>query len=258
MLVTEKRPDNFHNIETIFYPVPVKDALEVVLSEKFEISVTGIDLEENPNKNLVVQAYQLLKEDYKLPPVKIHLHKNIPVGAGLGGGSADAAYMLKLLNELFHLELTRKQLLDYALRLGSDCPFFVDSKPVLATGRGEIMEEIPLDLSNFYLILVKPPVHVSTPEAYQQIVPGKSRISLKALIRFPITKWQGNILNQFERSVFINHPEIKEIKDKLYKMGAAFALMSGSGSAVYGLFRSEKKSVISQFPDDYQVFIQKL
>ena len=258
LLVTEKRSDGFHNIETVFYPVPVQDALEVVESSKFQINITGIDLNENPEKNLVVKAYQLLNETYKLPPVQIHLHKNIPVGAGLGGGSADASYMLLLLNEMFQLDISEKQLLAYALQLGSDCPFFVNPRPVFAVGRGEQIEDIDVDLSGFYLILIKPPVHVSTSEAYKHMVPANSRISLKALVHFSVAKWQGNIQNQFERYVFSEHPEVGEIKQKLYDLGATFALMSGSGSAVYGLFRSEKRSLDSHFPLNYQIFRQKL
>ncbi|MGQ7867970.1 4-(cytidine 5'-diphospho)-2-C-methyl-D-erythritol kinase [Sunxiuqinia sp. sy24] len=258
LLVTGKRPDGFHNIETIFYPVPIQDALEVVVSDVFNITISGIDLNEDPEKNLVVKAYQLLKADFQLPPVNIHLHKNIPVGAGLGGGSSDAAYMLLLLNELFQLELTEEQLLNYALQLGSDCPFFIRHKPAFAQGRGELIEEIALNLAGYYLVVVKPSIHISTPEAYQDIVPAMSRISLKALVHFPLSKWKGNLQNQFEHSVFVNHPEVKEIKEKLYQLGAAFALMSGSGSAVYGLFRSDKKNLAAHFSADCHIFTQKL
>ena len=258
LLVTDKRPDGFHNIETIFYPIPVQDALEVVASSKFSINITGIDLKENPEDNLVARAYRLLKEDYHLPPVSIHLHKNIPVGAGLGGGSSDASHMLTLLNDFFHLGIEGPKLLEYALQLGSDCPFFIHPRAVFAQGRGEVMEDVPLKLSGYYLVVVKPPVHVSTAEAYQEIVPAKSRISLKALIRFPVDKWQGNIMNQFERFVFAKHPEVGQIKQALYDLGAIFALMSGSGSAVFGLFRSEKRSIESHFPSDYQIFRQRI
>jgi 4-diphosphocytidyl-2-C-methyl-D-erythritol kinase len=258
LLITEKRADGFHNLETIFYPVPVQDALEVVHASEFQITITGIDLQEDPTSNLVVKAYRLLKDDYDLPPVRIHLHKNIPVGAGLGGGSADASYMLKLLNDLFQLKLDQQKLMDYALKLGSDCPFFIEPKPAFARGRGERLEEIPLDLSGYYLVLVKPPVHVSTAEAYQHVRPAQSRISLKALSKFPMRRWQGNVTNQFEKYVFGEHPEVGEIKQKLYDMGAIFSLMSGSGSAVFGLFRAEKKSIRSSFLESYQLFIQKL
>ena len=255
--ITEKRPDGFHNIETVFYPVPVQDALEVVEADDFKITITGIDLNEDPERNLVVQAYRLFKEAFELPPVHIHLHKNIPVGAGLGGGSADASYMLLLLNELFQLKISEEELLKYALQLGSDCPFFIRPRPVFASGRGEIMQDLPLNLSGHCLIIIKPPIHISTAEAYRNILPSKSRISLKALSRFSVSKWQGNIQNQFERSVFIKYPEVGEIKQKLYDLGASFALMSGTGSAVYGLFRSEKRNIEAGFPATYQVFRQK-
>lgn len=258
LLVTEKRPDGFHNIETVFYPVPLCDALEVVESDNFNFELTGIDLQESPEDNLVVKAYRLLKQDYPIPPVHIHLHKNIPVGAGLGGGSSDASSMLMLLNDLFQLEIEEGKFLEYALQLGSDCPFFINRKPAFAQGRGEVMVEVPLNLKGYYLIIVKPPVHISTVKAYREMTPGKSRIALKALTRFPINKWRGNVVNQFERFVFAKHPEVAEIKQALYDLGATFALMSGSGSAVYGLFRSEKKSIESHFPADCQVLRQRL
>jgi 4-diphosphocytidyl-2-C-methyl-D-erythritol kinase len=258
LLVTDKRPDGFHNLETVFYPIQMQDTLEVVESDQFQLSVSGAEIEGKPEDNLVVKAFRLIKNDYQIPDVKVHLHKTIPLGAGLGGGSSDAAYMLRSLNELFNLEIAPEKLMDYALQLGSDCPFFLQDKPVFATGRGEKMEEISLTLKEYYLILVKPPVHVSTALAYQNIVPQKPRLSLKGLVGFPVNKWKGNILNHFERYVFQTHPEIEAVKKALYDQGAAFALMSGSGSAVYGLFRSEKRGIEKLFPDDYQVFRQRL
>lgn len=256
--VTGKRPDGFHNLETIFYPVELKDALEVIESDHQAFQLTGLNVEGDPEKNLVVRAYELLKANYKIPPVQIHLHKNIPAGAGLGGGSSDAAYMLMLLNDLFRLKISREKLMQYSLTLGSDCPFFVHGKPVFATGRGEIMENVKVNLQDYFLVLVKPPVHISTAEAYQNIVPHGSRLSLKGLIGFSVNKWKGNILNQFERYVFEKYPEVGRIKEILYEQGASFALMSGSGSCVYGLFRSEKKGLEKLFPDNYQVFRQRL
>lgn len=256
--ITEKRPDGFHNLETIFYPVPLQDALEVVMADHFKINITGIDLNEDPKENLVAKAYRLLKADYQLPAVHIHLHKNIPVGAGLGGGSADASFMLLMLNDLFDLKISEGQLLKYALQLGSDCPFFIRPRPVFAAGRGELISDISLNLSGYYLVVVKPAIHISTAEAYQHIEPAKSRISLKALAQFPVSKWKGNVRNQFENYVFSKHPEVKEIKQTLYDLGASFALMSGSGSAVFGLFRTEKRNLKNQFSQDYQIFQQKL
>jgi 4-diphosphocytidyl-2-C-methyl-D-erythritol kinase len=256
--VTEKRDDGFHNLETLFYPVGLCDALEVVEAGHPEFRLTGLPVEGDPAGNLVVKAYELIRADYKMPPVKIHLHKRIPTGAGLGGGSSDAAGMLMLLNDLFGLKIDREKLMQYALKLGSDCPFFIHGKPVFATGRGEIMEDIPLSLKDYYLILVKPPVHVSTAEAYLNVNPHGSRMSLKALAGFPVSKWRGNIQNQFERYVFAAHPEVGQIKQILYDQGASFSLMSGSGSCVYGLFRSEKRGIEKLFPETCQVFRQKL
>ena len=258
LYVTGKRTDGFHNLETVFYPMKMQDALEVVEADKLEFNISGLELDDDPMQNLVVKAYELIRADYNIPPVHIHLHKNIPTGAGLGGGSSDAAYMLMLLNELFQLEISVDKLLDYALQLGSDCPFFIHGKPVYATGKGEIMEDLSINLKEYYLIVVKPPVHISTAEAYQNIIPSRSRLSLKGLVGFPVNKWKGNVLNQFERYVFSKHPEVGEIKQKLYDLGASFSLMSGSGSAVYGLFRTEKKNIENQFPDDYQVFRHRL
>lgn len=258
LLVTEKRADGFHNIESVFYPVPIQDALEVVESSEFKIDITGIDLDENAEDNLVVKAYLLLKEKYKLPPVHIHLHKNIPIGAGLGGGSADASYMLKLLNEMFQLDISEEQLMMYALQLGSDCPFFINPRPVFVRKRGELIEDFSLNLSGKYLVIVKPPVPISTAEAYKQINPSKSRISLKALLHFPISKWRGNVQNQFESYAFSAYPEICEIKQKLYDLDAIFALMSGSGSAVYGIFSFNVSNMEAHFPVDYKIFKQRL
>lgn len=258
LLVTEKRADGFHNLETIFYPIQMQDVLEVVEADEFKFSMSGLDLDGDPNENLVVKAYNLIKDDYQIPAVQIHLHKNIPSGAGLGGGSSDAAHMLLALNDLFSLNISDEKLMDYALRLGSDCPFFLKAKPVYATGRGEIMQEVPVELKEYYLILVKPPVHVSTALAYKNIVPQKPRLSLKGLVGFTVSKWKGNILNHFEKYVFQEYPEVAQIKKTLYDQGAAFALMSGSGSAVYGLFRSEKRGIENYFPKDYQVFRQRL
>lgn len=258
LLITEKRPDGFHNLETVFYPIQMQDTLEVIESDEFQFTVSGIELDGNPEDNLVVRAYRLIKDDYQIPDVNIHLHKNIPSGAGLGGGSSDAAYMLRALNELFNLEIDQEKLMAYALQLGSDCPFFLQEKPVFATGRGEKMIEIPLSLNEYYLVLVKPPVHVSTALAYQNIVPQKPRLSLRGLVGFPVNRWKGNVLNHFEKYVFQTYPEVEQIKKTLYDQGAAFALMSGSGSAVFGLFRSEKRGIEKLFPEDYKVFRQRL
>ena len=252
--VTAKRDDGFHDIETVFYPVEkLSDILEVVESKEMDFKVTGIPIGD-AKENIVLKAYKLLKDKYFLPPVKILLEKNIPTGAGLGGGSSDGTHMLMLLNDLFNLCLSDEQLAGYALQLGSDCPFFIHGKPAFALGRGEILNDINVSLSGFQLIIVKPPVHISTAEAYKGITPKGSRLSLKRVIVFPVARWNVSIQNQFESHIFESHPEIKVIKDSLYRQGATFALMSGSGSAVYGLFRQGKRNIKQLFPADYQIF----
>jgi len=249
--VTEKREDGFHNLETIMYPIPLTDALEFIESPTFQFETSGLPIEGDSVQNLVVKAYHLLKQRFNLPPIHIHLHKNIPMGAGLGGGSADGAFMLKMMNEYFSLNLTMGELEKLASELGSDCAFFIRNKPVFASGRGEIMEPVLLDLSNYYFLLLKPTFGISTKEAYSNVIPQKSRLSLKALIDFSITEWQCNIENQFEKTIFPEYPELSEIKNKLYELGAVYSSMSGSGSAVYGIFQTDPKRFISQFPNGY-------
>ena len=257
--ITSLRTDGYHNIETVFYPVKrLTDTLDVIESDKMDFKTTGLPINGSDKDNLVLKAYELLKSKYSLPPVKILLEKNIPMGAGLGGGSSDGAHMLILLNSLFNLNISTEQLMEYALLLGSDCPFFIYDKPAFAMGRGEILHDVKVNLGNFHMIIVKPSVSVSTAEAYEGVTPTASRLSLKGMIAFPIGRWNGNILNQFETSVFKSYPEIKEIKDTLYDKGAVFALMSGSGSAVYGLFNYERKNMEKFFPPDYQIFSVKL
>ncbi len=255
--VTNKRSDGFHDIETIFYPVAIQDALEFVEADEFRFTLSGIDIEGNNDDNLVVKAYNLLKSEYKLPPLHIHLHKHIPLGSGLGGGSSDAAFMLSELNEYFDLKIRMRKLMEYALQLGSDCPFFINPVPSLAKGRGEILEEIEINLSGMFLVVVKPPIHISTAEAYKNITPKISETPLDQLIRQPIEKWKNTIYNDFENPVFSKYPEIENIKTKLYNIGASFALMSGSGSAVYGIFKNEI-DIKSIFPETYQVLTQEL
>ena len=242
LYVTGKRADGYHDIETIFYPVPLCDALEVIKDSssigKIDLTVTGND-SLTAKDNLCIKAYQLLQKDFKLSSVKVHLHKMIPTGAGLGGGSADAAFMLKLLNRIFDLKLGDDALKKYALELGSDCPFFIDSKPVCATGRGEIMQPAEVSLKNYFICIIKPQISVSTAEAYKMIKPQKPRMSILSAIQQPIEKWKDSLTNDFEKPVFERHPEIENVKKKLYDAGAVFALMSGSGSAVYGIFERE-------------------
>lgn len=239
--ILNKREDGFHDLETVFYPVPFRDALEIIPNNntETEFTGTGLTVDGNDADNLCVKAYQLLKKDFpQLPAVKIHLHKTIPMGAGLGGGSADAAFMLKLLNNKFKLNLSTPQLLNYALQLGSDCPFFIINKPCFATGRGEILEEVPVDLSAYKIVLINPGIHINTGWAFSNITPAPSKKSIKAIIHQPIASWKDELINDFENSVFAAHPQIKEIKEILYSHNAIYAAMSGSGSTVFGIFET--------------------
>ena len=255
--ITEKRPDGFHNLETVFIPVGWSDVLEIVLADKLQFTSSGIQISGDPESNLVMKAYQILQKDFSLPPLKIHLHKHIPMGAGLGGGSSDAAYMLKLLKKTFNLNLSEEKLLEYSARLGSDCPFFILNKPVFATGKGEIMNIINLNLNGWFILLVKPPVEVSTAKAFQYVVPDKPKISLPQVLKLPIQEWKGKVINQFESSVVQQYPEIGDIKQHLYKLGAVYASMSGSGSCVFGFFHQLPLHWISRFPAEYLTYSQQ-
>lgn len=245
--IVEKRPDGYHNLETIFYPINLQDALEVTLLEgdkEYELTLSGTLIEGNPEDNLVVKAYRLLKEDYPhIAPVDIHMYKHIPTGAGLGGGSADAAFMIKLLNDKFNLGLSIEEMENYAARLGADCAFFIQNKPVFASGIGNIFEPIQLSLKGYFLVLVMPDIFVSTKDAFSLITPKMPVQSLKEIVRMPVETWRATMKNDFENSVFKKFPEIAAIKDKLYDMGAIYASMSGSGSSVYGIFREQVEFV---------------
>lgn len=242
--ITERRPDGYHNIESVFYPINLQDAVEIKTIEGeepqggYKLKVSGTILDGTPDDNLVVKAYQLLRKDFNFPAQKIHLYKHIPVGAGLGGGSSDAAAILKMLNEKFALGLTSEQMQNYAVQIGADCPFFINNTPVFATGIGNIFTPIELSLHGKTIILVKPDIFVSTRDAYALVKPSPAAIPLTEAIKQPISEWKQIITNDFEKSVFAKYPEIAAIKDKLYDMGALYASMSGSGSAVYGIFDS--------------------
>lgn len=241
--ITEKRPDGYHNLETIFYPIPVEDALEVNVlnegNEKFRLHQAGLEIEGAAENNLVVKAYKLLDEKFGLPSVDIHLYKHIPSGAGLGGGSADAAFMLKLLNERFSLQLSDDELEEYAARLGADCAFFISNRPTYAEGIGNIFSPVSLSLKGYQIWLVKPDVFVSTRDAFSQIKPHRPEMSLKEIVKLPVEEWKGCMVNDFEESVFPQFPAIGEIKEEMYRQGAVYASMSGSGSSVYGLFKAD-------------------
>ncbi len=240
--ILNKREDGFHNLETVFYPVSIKDALEVIAVNDTELhfTQTGLTVDGNKADNICVKAYQLLKKDFpQLPAAKIHLHKTIPMGAGLGGGSADGAFTLQLLNTKFQLQLTQQQLINYALQLGSDCPFFIINKPCFATGRGEILEPVTLDLSTYKIAIVNPGIHVNTGWAFSQLAPATPAKSIKQIIAQPVQTWKHELKNDFEDAVFAAHPLIKSIKETLYNEGAVYAAMSGSGSTVFGIFSEE-------------------
>lgn len=249
--IVEKRPDGYHNLETIFYPINLQDALEVTKMEgegEYTLKTSGVQIEGDPNNNLVVKAYRLLKEDYPdMPGIDIHMYKHIPTGAGLGGGSADAAFMIKLLNEKFKLNISIEKMEEYAARLGADCAFFIQNKPVFASGIGNIFTPIQLSLKGYYIVLVKPDIFVSTKDAFANIKSMQPTHSLKDIARMPIETWRATMKNDFEESVFQKFPEIAAIKDKLYDMGAIYASMSGSGSSVFGIFREQVEFVDEVF-----------
>lgn len=238
--ILRKRSDGFHDLETVFYPIGLRDALELIPSpaaKDIVFTTTGLPVSGNSNDNLCVKAYRLLQHDFpQLPPVSVHLHKVIPMGAGLGGGSADAACMLRLLNDKFQLALSDDQLIGYALQLGSDCPFFILNKPCFATGRGEKMQAVALDLSAYRILLVNPGIHVNTGWAFSCITPGVPAASIAEIIRQPVGTWRSSLINDFEPVVFAEFPEVKKIRDELYAQGALYAAMSGSGSTIFGIF----------------------
>ncbi|MCD7815388.1 MAG: 4-(cytidine 5'-diphospho)-2-C-methyl-D-erythritol kinase [Bacteroides sp.] len=249
--IVEKRPDGYHNLETIFYPINLQDALEVNRMENsqvpYKLRVSGTSIEGTPEENLVIKAYNLLREKYALAPVDIHLYKHIPMGAGLGGGSADCAFMIKVLNEKFRLGLSIEEMENYAARLGADCAFFIQNQPVFATGIGNVFERIRLSLANYKLVLVKPDISESTKEAYAHVQPKHPEVSLKEIVQQPVETWASCMKNDFEDSVFQLYPEIAAIKDKMYDLGAVYASMSGSGSAVFGIFKEAIENVDEKF-----------
>ena len=250
--IVEKRPDGYHNLETIFYPINLQDALEVTRREnndkEYTLHISGSPLEGEPEDNLVVKAYKLLKKDYPgLLPVDIHMYKHIPAGAGLGGGSSDAACMIKLLNDKFSLGLSTERMEEYAVKLGADCAFFIRNKPVFATGIGDLFEPVELSLKGYHIILIKPDIFVSTRDAFAEIKPVRPAVSLKEIVKQPMETWKHSMKNDFEDSVFKKFPEIAAIKDELYDLGAVYAAMSGSGSSVYGIFKAPIENVEDKF-----------
>ncbi len=245
--VINRREDGYHNLETIFYPIKINDVLEVIEADELSFESAGLEIPGRMEDNLCVKGYHLLKKDFDLPPVKIFLYKHIPIGAGLGGGSADAAFFIRLLNEKFTLGLSDEQMIGYARVLGADCAFFIKNKPVFAMGIGDEMELIDLHLSKYKIALVMPPVHVSTGEAYRGVRPSVPERSLRELIQLPVSEWKNHIKNDFEESVFKNHPTIRGVKAALYQAGAIYASMSGSGASVFGIFEEKPDLRISDF-----------
>ncbi len=235
--ILAKRADGYHELETVFYPIAVSDALEILPAANLTMTQSGIAVPGDPAQNLCLKAYHLLKKDFpNLTAVQIHLHKNIPMGAGLGGGSSDGTAALIILNQQFSLGLNDQQLIDYASQLGSDCPFFVHNKACHATGRGEILTPIHLDLSNYQFLLVHPGVHIATAWAFQQLNPHTKSESIQSIIEKPITDWKNSLINDFEAPVFKAEPTLSAIKDQLYQLGAIYGSMSGSGSSLFGIF----------------------
>ena len=255
--VVEKRADGYHNLQTVFYPVPIMDALEIVpMSDGFpsdvdcDLKVTNITIEGDEQRNLVVRAYHLLKADFpELPRVHAHLWKGIPTQAGMGGGSSDCGYMIRLLNETFDMGLSSEQMQQYAARLGADCAFFIESSACYAEGIGERLQPIDLDLSGWHIGVVRPDIPVPTKEAFSRIHPHYPALNCRDVVKQPVETWRDRLTNDFEESVFALHPEIGAVKEQLYKMGASYAAMSGSGSALFGLFKDEPDALRQTFPD---------
>ncbi len=252
--ITRKRPDGYHDIETIFCPVSLSDVLEFVVapdapSGNVIYTASGIPVDGNSENNLCVKAYHLLAQKFNLPALQVHLHKIIPMGAGLGGGSSDGAFMLKMLNENFKLGLSEEQLCDYASKLGSDCAFFIKNRPLFGYERGNRFRELPVFPSYMHIVLVNPGIHVGTAEAYAGVSPAKPIHSVEDLIQRPVEEWKDQLVNDFEKSVFRKHHSIGVIKDKLYDTGAVYASMTGSGSTVYGLYKETAPDLEAVFPD---------
>lgn len=252
--IVSKRPDGYHNLETVFYPIPICDTLSVEAipsgtqpQTDYLFNIEGTPVDCAPEKNLVIKAFRLLQSEYSLAPIQIRMRKDIPFGAGLGGGSADAAFMLKMLNEYFSLGIPTEKLEEFAARLGADCAFFIQNRPTLAEGIGNIFTPISLSLKGYTLVLVKPEIHISTQEAYSKVRPHTPEYRIQNAICRPIEEWKDIIVNDFEESVFPNHPELDRIKQELYRQGAIYASMSGSGSSIYGIFPTEPQNMAEIF-----------
>ena len=258
--IISRTHSRYHNLQTVFYPIPLYDIIELsVISTKqnsIEFYSSGIIIDSKKEENLCVKAYRLLQESFNLPAIKVHLHKQIPLGAGLGGGSSDAAFLLKAINDIANLNMNNKQLKEIATKLGADCPFFIDNNPAYAEGIGEKLSPIKDILDGSNLLLILPKIHISTAEAYSNITPIKPKFNLQNSFLGDNKMWKTEINNQFEPFAFNKHKELKQIKDNLYKNGAYYASMSGSGSAMYGLF--EKKPIEINISENHKIIELKL
>lgn len=244
--ILRRRTDGYHDIETCFYPVPWTDILEIIRSDTFDFAVSGLPVPGPAADNLCVRAYEIFEKDFRIGPVKMHLHKTIPMGSGLGGGSSDAAHALRLLNRLFSLDLSNERLVEYASLLGSDCAFFISGEPAFGTGRGEHLQELRVNLENEFLAIIVPEIQVATAAAYAEVTPSQPAIPCDRVVsEMPVSEWKHNLGNDFEASVFRQHPVIGRIKQSLYDAGASYAGMSGSGAAIFGIFDHPV-----QLPDD--------
>ncbi len=253
--VISKRPDGFHNIISVFYPIPYCDVLEAIIlphqaNGAIQISYSGIEIPGNPEENLIKKVHQFIAQDYLLPAITVHLHKIIPMGGGLGGGSSNAAFYIKLLNDLAELNLSWGEMHHYAKKTGSDCSFFLINKPCLVTQTGTELEPLQLDLKGYFLQLIFPGIHIPTPQAYAGIVPAMPKINPEEIIHRPIHEWKNFLFNDFEKQAFKNHPILEKIKNQLYQNGAVYAAMSGSGSTMFGIF--EKEPLHSAIFDGFQ------
>lgn len=267
--ITEKRADGYHNLETVFFPIPICDALEIkTMDERFpsnvdcDLKVTGNNVCCNENDNLIVKAYNIIAADFDIPRVHAHLYKNIPSEAGLGGGSSDAAYMIRLLDQRFRINIGNAEMEKYAARLGADCPFFITAEPSYAEGIGEILSPVNItdnNLEGYCLVVVKPQIAVSTKEAFSNITPQKPLMCCREIVAQPIETWKDALSNDFEESVFGIYPQLNDIKNRIYTLGAAYAQMSGSGSSLFGIFKSDvdEQSIKNEFAD-CRTFVMKL
>ncbi len=256
--VLSKRADGFHNIETCFYPLSLSDILEFVdTSGELEFTSSGISIPGESEDNICMKAWKLMHDAYNIPPVKIHLHKVIPIGAGLGGGSADGAYMLKALSDYFNLNIENSKLFELAGRLGSDCSFFLLNLPAIGVGRGEILESVKLNLDDYKIVLINPGIHVSTALAYSGVVPQQPESKLEDLLKHPVELWGDSISNDFESGVFKKFPEILDVKNQLKELGASYTAMSGSGSSVFGLFKEDIPRSIKELFKEYFVYFEE-